>query len=176
MSIQTELSRIINAKAAIKAAIEGKGITVPSGTLLDGMAALIESIQAGGDWIQLGSFILSSDESSYNFMSWSDFIEIIGELDTWRNIFLVYRGESLKSTSMGFYGVQSWLSLNGNIYSTYKGYCVALNISNMPISVSKDYDAISLSKTDGVTINSMTSSNSKLKAGNKYVVEAVVYR
>lgn len=47
MSIQTELTRITNAKAAIKAAIEGKGVTVPSGTLLDGMASLIESIQAG---------------------------------------------------------------------------------------------------------------------------------
>ena len=48
MSIQTELTRIINAKAAIKAAVEGKGVTVPAGTLLDGMAALIESIEAGG--------------------------------------------------------------------------------------------------------------------------------
>ena len=50
MSVQTELSRIINAKAAIKAAIEGKGVTVPEATLLDGMAALIESIEAGGDF------------------------------------------------------------------------------------------------------------------------------
>lgn len=48
MSIQTDLTRIKNAKAAIKAAIEGKGVTVPDGTLLDGMAALIESIEAGG--------------------------------------------------------------------------------------------------------------------------------
>lgn len=48
MSIQTELSRIINAKSAIKAAIEGKGVTVPEATLLDGMASLIESIEAGG--------------------------------------------------------------------------------------------------------------------------------
>ena len=48
MSIQTELTRIINAKAAIKAAIEGKGVTVPDGTLLDGMAALIDGIEAGG--------------------------------------------------------------------------------------------------------------------------------
>ena len=48
MSIQTELSRIISAKAAIKAAIEGKGVTVPEATLLDGMASLIESIEAGG--------------------------------------------------------------------------------------------------------------------------------
>ncbi len=48
MSIQTELTRITNAKAAIKTAIEGKGVTVPDGTLLDGMAALIESIEGGG--------------------------------------------------------------------------------------------------------------------------------
>lgn len=48
MSIQTELTRLTNAKAAIKTAIEGKGVTVPDTTLLDGMAALIESIEAGG--------------------------------------------------------------------------------------------------------------------------------
>ena len=48
MSVQTELARIKNAKATIKATIEGKGVTVPDGTLLDGMAALIESIEAGG--------------------------------------------------------------------------------------------------------------------------------
>ena len=48
MSVQTELTRITNAKAAIKTAIEGKGVTVPPDTLLDGMASLIESIEAGG--------------------------------------------------------------------------------------------------------------------------------
>ena len=48
MSIQTDLIRLQSAKAAIKAAIEGKGVTVPDATLLDGMAALIESIEAGG--------------------------------------------------------------------------------------------------------------------------------
>ena len=54
MSIQTELTRLTDAKAAIQTAIEGKGVTVPSGTLLDGMAALIESIEAGG--IDLGQY------------------------------------------------------------------------------------------------------------------------
>lgn len=48
MSIQTELTRITNAKAAIKTAIEGKGVTVPDGAKLDALAALIESIEAGG--------------------------------------------------------------------------------------------------------------------------------
>lgn len=48
MSIQTDLTRIKNAKATIKAYIEGNGLTVPSGTLLDGMASMLESIEAGG--------------------------------------------------------------------------------------------------------------------------------
>ena len=48
MSISSEVTRITNAKADIRAAIEGKGVTVPDGTKLDGMAALIEGIEAGG--------------------------------------------------------------------------------------------------------------------------------
>ena len=64
MSIQTELTRITNAKAAIKAAIEGKGVTVPAGTLLDGMAALIESIEAGGGAkIATGTVIPANSQS-----------------------------------------------------------------------------------------------------------------
>lgn len=67
MSIQTELTRITNAKAAIKTAIEGKGVTVPDGTLLDGMAALIESIEAGvgGGNLVCGEFTMASDNTSF---------------------------------------------------------------------------------------------------------------
>ena len=64
MSIQTELTRITNAKTAIKTAIEDKGVTVPGGTLLDGMAALIKSIEAGGGAeIATGSFTNISQEN-----------------------------------------------------------------------------------------------------------------
>lgn len=65
MSIQTELTRITNAKSAIKTAIEGKGVTVPDATLLDGMASLIESIEAGGGGFQvaLGTFIPAETKS-----------------------------------------------------------------------------------------------------------------
>ena len=68
MSIQTELTRITNAKAAIKAAIEGKGVTVPTGTKLDGLAALVEAISAGGvspDFgyaLDFGAMILADDK------------------------------------------------------------------------------------------------------------------
>ena len=64
MSIQTELTRITNAKAAVKAAIEGKGVTVPDGTLLDGMAPLIESIEAGINATG-GTITVSSDVNDY---------------------------------------------------------------------------------------------------------------
>ena len=59
MSIQTELTRITNAKAAIKTAVEGKGVTVPADTLLDGMASLIESIEAGGGGMKVEVFSLT---------------------------------------------------------------------------------------------------------------------
>lgn len=61
MSVQTEITRIEGAKTAIATAIEGKGVTVPSDTLLDGMAALIASIEAGGCTITSGSFTPASD-------------------------------------------------------------------------------------------------------------------
>ena len=66
MSIQTELTRIKNAKAAIKTAIEGKGVTVPDATLLDGMAALIESIEAGGG----GGAVTSAKWSDVTFIDY----------------------------------------------------------------------------------------------------------
>ena len=61
MSVQSEITRIESAKTAIATAIEGKGVTVPDGTLLDGMAALIDSIEAGGGDYVIGSVTPASD-------------------------------------------------------------------------------------------------------------------
>ena len=79
MSIQTELTRIINAKAAIKAAIEGKGVTVPDATLLDGMAALIKSIEAGGGadispWADMVTFSITPAEDLTGDIDFTSFI------------------------------------------------------------------------------------------------------
>ena len=89
MSIQTELTRIINAKAAIKTAIEGKGVTVPEATLLDGMASLIENIEAGGGektlfgaYFETGSIIPASDITApYTIYFQRDFSGINGNYD-----------------------------------------------------------------------------------------------
>lgn len=49
MSVQTEINRISSAKSAISTAIANKGVTVPSGTKIDGMATLIGQISTGTD-------------------------------------------------------------------------------------------------------------------------------
>ena len=106
MSIQTELTRITNAKAAIKTAIEGKGVTVPDATLLDGMAALIESIEAGGggggkniDWrgfpVLTGTFTPSQDISSDYIINFQDgerlrYKTIDGSELKWKPMFLLF--------------------------------------------------------------------------------------
>ena len=64
MSVQSEITRIESAKTAIAAAIEGKGVTVPEGMLLDGMAPLIESIEAGGGNFATGTFTTTDDITS----------------------------------------------------------------------------------------------------------------
>lgn len=48
MSIATEISRLQNAKADLKTAIESKGVTVPSNSTLDDYADLVDAISGGG--------------------------------------------------------------------------------------------------------------------------------
>jgi len=48
MSIRSQINRISQAKSAIATAIAGKGVTVPNGTSIDGMAALVAEIPTGG--------------------------------------------------------------------------------------------------------------------------------
>ena len=52
MSISSEITRISNAKTEIAESIANKGVTVPSGTKIDGMATLIDSIETGGAAVQ----------------------------------------------------------------------------------------------------------------------------
>ena len=62
MSISSEVTRLGNAKTAIASAIANKGVTVPSGTKLDGMATLIDDISGGG-----GGAIPSASPKEVNF-------------------------------------------------------------------------------------------------------------
>ena len=61
MSVQSEINRIVSAKSDISTAITNKGVTVPSGTKLDGMAALIGSIDSGGANLQTKSVMYNTN-------------------------------------------------------------------------------------------------------------------
>lgn len=68
MSIATEITRLQDAKDAVKTAIEGKGVTVPTDTLLDGYASLIGSISglpSAITKISAGTFIPASNQTSW---------------------------------------------------------------------------------------------------------------
>ena len=110
MSIQTELSRIINAKAAIKAAIEGKGVTVPEATLLDGMAALIESIEVGGGsgGAQLAYGTFTPAEDTYDYV-------VTHNLGVMPDLIVVWSSDaSTPSTSKGVLAIGTLARIGSN--------------------------------------------------------------
>lgn len=61
MSVATELTRIINAKASIKSSIEAKGVTVPSSATIDTYDGYIDDIPQGGG----SNNIVKEDVSGY---------------------------------------------------------------------------------------------------------------
>lgn len=64
MSVQDQIDRLHIAKTDIANAISEKGVSVPSGTKLDGMAALIGEIQNGTD--TLAAFVEGATEITCN--------------------------------------------------------------------------------------------------------------
>lgn len=65
--IGVEIDRIETAKASIKAAIEGKGVSVPADTKIDGMAALISSISGGSGGLETCKLIMTNTRSTRVF-------------------------------------------------------------------------------------------------------------
>lgn len=67
MSIASEIARLQQAKADLKAAIEAKGVTVPAATTIDGYAALVDQIQQGGGTLPYDAEVewLGGDAASY---------------------------------------------------------------------------------------------------------------
>lgn len=163
MSIQTELTRLTNAKAAIQTAIEGKGVTVPSGTLLDGMAALIEGIKT--EKVITGTFTVESDIGSYNI----DYIpQSVDEWPLWL-IIIAEKETTLYSNFKGIWAIQiiysnvsmnkhGWFSCNyserlygcigspgsGKYYTPYlhiNNIAATRNVSTNPGSINSDFIA-----------------------------------
>ena len=138
MSIQTELTRITNAKAAIKTAIEGKGVTVPNGTLLDGMAALIESIEAGGGGVELQYNRLYPAASGTFTPAERTQISTTSPLVIEHNAGIVPFVVKVTSNGMNavgdLYFIASWLipHFNANYYDRNQLYSVSARRSSSP--------------------------------------------
>ena len=164
MSIQTELTRLTNAKAAIKTAIEGKGITVPSGTLLDGMAALIASIEAGGGAkIATGSFTPTAACNYY---------EITHNLGEKPNLAICLCAEIKKASFEALYddSTQRIAWFNSSGYLGGSTSAVKSTINQTKPSGSKITDAGMYNATENTIIagNELMSSNFFL-AGVQYI-------
>ena len=157
MSIQTELTRITNAKAAIKAAIEGKGVTVPEATLLDGMAALIESIEAGGGTISGRKFI--SGEITFSETPTSEITISHDSLDSYSQPF-VFNASRLYAPSDN----------TGALMIASSGSGVYVNSSNrvsLLSSISETLDFLGYTNDTSFTIKSKSAT--KMLAGKTYI-------
>ena len=160
MSIQTELTRIINAKAAIKTAVEGKGVTVPAGTLLDGMAALIESIQTGGGSATsiTGTITLNGAWENVNLLTYEELTNVFGE--TLPTLFVaIYRTTSCASSHTN--GCL-WVSNQENAVYLYRN----LGTSGFANAVGLSTSTPTITKTQGLIIPQYPSYY--FKAGEHY--------
>ena len=99
---------------SIVAAIEGKGVTVPDGTKLDGLAALIESIQTGGAAVEQISFTIDdggSNSETFSVVSGTTWAERIGTVRLiFNNSLELYIYGGVVATEAGVYAV----SLDGS--------------------------------------------------------------
>lgn len=116
MSVQSEITRLQNAKTALKTAIEGKGVTVPNNTKLDGYADLVDNISAGGsdgdvwyavDGIRGIKYILYNDDSyaiydgSYSASNTGNHVTFYSNYYTHKwSIYFEYKGEKYYTTDI----------------------------------------------------------------------------
>ena len=168
MSIQTELTRITNAKAAIKAAIEGKGVTVPDATLLDGMAALIDSIEAGGGGHEVTCGIITLAEDSTT-ISWE---HGLSKAPNFGMIFMAL-GYSVTTYANMLRAFYKHYTFNGSVNENYDAYCTTSSTSNIkhPNSMSTGQSTFTVNDTT-VTANECNftyPNNIKWLAGKPYL-------
>ena len=171
MSIQTELTRITNAKAAIKAAIEVKGVTVPDATLLDGMASLIESIETGGGGkIARGTFIPAENHSlnlPYGIEHNCGFVPDVFIVSKENLAYTQYSIKLAVSFPTSFYS-DDYVSIDR---SAYTGHAYGWTSANY--SLTGGSGPIGTETTDKVAYIRSNSANNRVIAGESYIWIAI---
>ena len=143
MSIQTEITRIESAKTAIATAIEGKGVTVPDGTLLDGMAALIEAISAGGGMNFVTGTFTTTDDITSN-------IVITHDLGVKPQLFFVACSRAVKNAYSGSSPKAMVFAYFMMDYNKYYYLCRYQTVGNSASGYGKDPVSISGTSTSGL--------------------------
>lgn len=104
MSVASEITRLQTAKADLKTAIEGKGVTVSSSAKLDAYPALVESIQQGGGGDDDNWYIIHSDIYANAYIKQSDNLwYTAGHSVDGRNFYFSYKGEKYYITEIKTY-------------------------------------------------------------------------
>lgn len=176
MSIQTELTRLTNAKAAIKAAIEGKGVTVPDATLLDGMAALIESIEAGGGGgvdggYATGTYTVAEDKTIGTNLSTAFKIDT-GLSDVKFFAFHKNTKESAPLANELICGI--WIYNNGDYYGIRFHKTSSSNGAYYSVNINNEYTGdFFYNEGNGVMSIRGCTSSTKIYAGTEYVWFAI---
>lgn len=171
MSIQSEITRLETAKSAIAAAIAGKGVTVPDGTLLDGMAALIEAIQAGGGGgFQTGIYTPAED-------NWQGYVTIDLASHGHRFPDLVVFTRNTKNDSLGSNNIFAGILVNGPIGgfpANYTGYIYGYWNSTTALPAKKS-EGLNPTVTDEYEfkLNWVSYTNAYFKSGVNYIWYAV---
>lgn len=125
MSVQTQIDRISGAVSAALTALTEKGVEVPAGTKVDGLASLIAAIEAGGGSGDGGGLeitsgiVVPSSTTSGKF----NFPHGLGRIPTFFAFFpktdidkeLVYK----QSAALGFF---HYNGVNVSVFTTYNSY------------------------------------------------------
>ena len=173
MSVQSEITRLENAKAAIKAAIEGKGVTVPDGTKLDGLVKLIESISAGD---KLEVFTLTPTETVY-FNTYSTFT--IGETGITTLKFGAVFGDANNTDSyqdfIVYFGFNSnFIDIDGSVYKKNSSKGSYLKYSSYDIAAGQShYHGLCIDGNNLIFIHKNDTYKAFFRAGNTYYIVAV---
>lgn len=155
MSVRTQIDRIKAAKDDIATAIAEKGVTVPSETLIDGMAGLIAAIESGGGLPDGVSALATGTITPTNDTSAASIMHNLGVKPDFAILMLDKATDTAADTTMALYSVL--------IYS--------------PITLPNGTTYYALGYRHGVNSNgSLAGNNNNDSTGNSYpATETTVY-
>ena len=148
MSIQTELARIKGAKADLQSWVEENGVTVPDGTLIDGLVELAKTVETGGGGVRVeqGSVTFAESVTGYTFVSEAPniFIAYVESDDTpqymqSRFIWAIFQDERRISSGYGIEGAMYVLGYNRGTSKYYVPYHA--NVTQLGRFSSSDFNS-----------------------------------